>query len=158
MPVILLACGTFLYLQVFVLPGTPRSASGDQAIYLHHATRMLDGQIIYRDYDHFTLPGTDVVYAMLFELFGVRAWIPQAMLILIGVVTVWLSIRISRALLDGGSPGKQTFLPGFLFLTLPFSGYLDATHHWYSALAGIAALAVVIEKRSEARIAWAGTL
>jgi hypothetical protein len=147
-----------LYLQVFVLPATPRVASGDQAIYLHHATRMLDGQIIYRDYDHFTLPGTDVLYAALFKLFGVRAWIPQAMLILIGVVTVWLSIRISRALLVGGLPGKQILLPGLLFLTLPFSGYLDATHHWYSALAGMAALAVAIERRSTTRMAWAGTL
>ena len=158
LPVILLACGIFLYLQVFLLPATPRLASGDQAIYLHHATRMLDSQIIYRDCDHFTLPGTDVLYAVLFKLFGVRAWIPQALLISIGLFAVWLSIRISRALLAGGLPGKQILLPGFLFLTLPFSGYLDATHHWYSALAGIAALAVAIERRSAARIAWAGTL
>jgi hypothetical protein len=154
----LLACGIFLYLQVFVLPATPRVASGDQAIYLHHAMRMLDGQIIYRDYDHFTLPGTDVLYAALFRLFGVRAWLPQAMLILLGVVGVWLSIRISKALLPGGLPAKQILLPGFLFLTLPFSGYLDATHHWYSVLAGIAALAVAIERRSASRIAWAGAL
>jgi hypothetical protein len=54
-----LASGVFLYLQVFVLPSTPRLASGDQAIYLHHATRLLEEQIIYRDYEHFTLPGTD---------------------------------------------------------------------------------------------------
>jgi hypothetical protein len=158
LPLSLLACGIFLYLQVFVFPATPRSASGDQAIYLHHATRMLDGQIIYRDYDHFTLPGTDVLYAALFKLFGVKAWIPQAMLILIGVVPVWLSTRIARALQAGELPGKQVLLPGFLFLALPFSGYLDATHHWYSALAGIAALAVAIERRSAARIAWAGAL
>src|SRR5580700_8022178 len=95
---VVLSC-VFIYLQVFVPPFTPRLASGDQAIYLHHATRMLDGELIYRDYDHFTTPGTDVVYAALFKLFGVRAWIPQAMLILIGLVSVWLSIRIARALL-----------------------------------------------------------
>ena len=91
---------------------------------------MLDGQIIYRDHDHFRLPGADVLYAALFKVFGVRAGIPQAKLILIGVVAVWLSIRISRALLAGGLPGKQTLLPGFLFLrfpsaitlTLPISG------------------------------------
>jgi hypothetical protein len=150
----LLACGVFLYLEVFVLPATPRLASGDQAIYLHHASRLLEGEIIYRDYDHFTLPGTDVVYAALFKLFGVRAWIPQAMLVLIGVVNAWLSIVISRKVLHGGT----SFLPGFLFLTLPFSSYLDATHHWYSALAAIAALAIAIEKRNVARMTWAGTL
>jgi hypothetical protein len=150
----LLACGIFLYLEVFVLPATPRLAIGDQSIYLHNATRMLEGQIIYRDYDHFTLPGTDVLYAALFKLFGVRAWIPQAMLVLIGVVNAWLCIVISRKVLAGGT----LFLPGFLFLTLPFSSYLDATHHWYSGLAAIAALAIAIEKRTVARMTWAGTL
>jgi hypothetical protein len=150
----LVACGVFLYLEVFVLPATPRLATGDQSIYLHNAARLLEGQIIYRDYDHFTLPGTDVLYAALFRLFGVRAWIPQAMLLLIGVVNVWLSIVISGKVLDGGA----VFLPAFLFLTLPFSGYLDATHHWYSALAAVAALAITVEKRTVARMTWAGVL
>jgi len=150
----LLACGTFLYLEVFVLPATPRSASGDQAIYLNSASRLLQGQIIYRDYDYFTLPGTDVLYAALFKLFGVRAWVPQVMLILIGVISAWLSIVISRKVLDG----RASFLPGFLFLTLPFSSHLDATHHWYSALAAITALAIAIDKRTVARMTWAGTL
>jgi hypothetical protein len=154
MPLTLLACGTFLYLQMFVLPATPRIASGDQAIYLHHATRMLEGQLIYRDYDHFTLPGTDVLYATLFRLFGVRAWIPQAMLVLIGVINAWLGIVISRKLLTGG----MIFLPSLLFLTLPFSSYPDATHHWYSALAAVAALASAIETRSVVRMACAGAL
>jgi len=150
----LLACGVFLYLEVFVLPATPRLAIGDQSIYLHNATRLLEGQIIYRDYDHFTLPGTDVLYATLFKLFGVRAWIPQAMLVLIGVVSAWLCIVISGKVLVGGT----LFLPAFVFLTLPYSSYLDATHHWYSALAAIAALAIAIEKRTVIRMAWAGTL
>src|ERR1700680_2450997 len=77
MPVVLLACCAFLYLQVFILSDIPHVAAGDQAIYLHHAARMFEGQLTYRDYDHFTTPGTDVLYAALFKLFGVRAWVPQ---------------------------------------------------------------------------------
>jgi hypothetical protein len=151
---VLLACGIFLYLQVFILPATPRVASGDQAIYLHHATRMLEGQFIYRDYDHFTTPGTDVLYALLFRLFGVKAWIPQAMLILVGVLMAWLSTVISKHVI----PGFAAFLPAFLFLTLPYAGYLDATHHWYSTLAATTALAIVIGKRTELRLMGAGML
>jgi len=115
---------------------------------------MFDGQLIYRDYDHFTTPGTEVLYAALFKLFGVRAWIPQAMLVLVGVAIAWLSIEISQKVI----PGLAAFLPAFLFLTLPFSSYLDATHHWYSTLAGTAALAVVIEKRTDTRLLRAGIL
>jgi hypothetical protein len=152
--VILMGSGTFLYLQVFVLPATPRAAIGDQAIYLHDAARMLDGQMIYRDYDHFTLPGTDVVYAALFKLFGVRAWIPQAMLVILGTSMVWLIIVISEKLMSG----TTAYLPALLFVTLPFSSYLDATHHWYSLVAISAALAILLEERTSARLCLAGVL
>jgi hypothetical protein len=42
--ILLFAC-LFLYLLVFIVPDTPRCASGDQAIYLEHATRMLQGDV-----------------------------------------------------------------------------------------------------------------
>lgn len=151
---ILLAAGIFVYLQVFILPATPRAAMGDQSIYLHSATRLYQGQLIYRDYDQLTFPGTDILYLLLFRLFGVRAWIPQMMLVLVGVVSTWLSISITKKITQGSS----VFLPAFLFLTLPYASYLDATHHIYSVLAGMGALAVVLEERTKTRLAWAGVL
>ncbi len=144
----------FIYLQVFALPCTPRLASGDQAIYLQNATRILDGEMIYRDYDHFTFPGTDLVYAALFKCFGVRAWIPQAMLVFLGTLTVWLIILISRKLMNG----MTVYLPALLFVALPFSSYLDATHHWFSLVATTAALAILLEERTSSRLVSAGTL
>ena len=144
----------FVYLQVFILPGTPRLATGDQAIYLHHASRMLDGQLIYRDYDHFTFPGTDVLYTTLFRLFGVRAWIPQAMLMVIALSMLWLILFISRKMLSG----NLVYLPAALFLVLPFSSYLDATHHWFGLVAATASLAVLLEDRNCLRLVCAGVL
>ena len=151
---VLLASGVFVYLQVFVLPATPRVATGDQSLYLHNAARMYEGQLIYRDYDYFTLPGTDVLYLGLFKLFGIRAWIPQMMLVVAGILSTWLSIMIASKVMKG----PTVFLPGFLFLTLPYASYLDATHHLYNVLAATAALAVVIDRRTPARLAWAGVL
>jgi len=113
---------------------------------------MLDGEMIYRDYDHFTFPGTDVLYAALFKCFGVRAWIPQAMLVVLGASMVWLIIFISRKLVSG----TAAYLPALLFITLPFSSYLDATHHWYSLVATTAALAILLEERTPARLVSAG--
>lgn len=143
-----------VYLQVFILPCTPRIATGDQAIYLHHAARLLDGEMIYRDYDHFTFPGTDVLYWALFRMFGVRAWIPQAMLVVLGVVMAWLMLFISKKLIIG----TTAYLPPLLFIALPFSSYLDATHHWYSLVAITAALSVLVEERTSTRLFWAGAL
>lgn len=149
---VVLVSGLVIYLQVFLLPGTPRVATGDQAIYLHHATRMLDGEMIYRDYDHFTFPGTDVFYMALFRVFGVRAWIPQAMLVVLGALMSWLILFISRKLIGGNA----AYLPPLLFVALPFSSYLDATHHWYSLVATTAALAVLLKERSLVRLLCAG--
>lgn len=147
-----LCCASFLYLETFRLPWIPRIATGDQAIYLQDAARMFDGQTIYRNFDHFTFPGTSGLYFILFRIFGVREWIPQAMLVVLGTLTAWLSFRICRKLMTG----PAVFLPGVLFVTMPFVGYLDATHHWYSALAATAALAVLVEERTAARLAWSG--
>lgn len=151
---ILLLSGVFLYLQLYSFPSTPRFATGDQAIYLYHGMRMLDGDLIYRDYDHFTFPGTDTLYLGLFRLLGVRMYIPQAMLLVLGVSMVWLLTLISRSVLTG----PTCFLPALVFVTLPFSSYLDATHHWYSAVAATGAIALVIKKRTLARLVWAGIL
>jgi len=144
----------FIYLQVFILPCTPTVANGDQSIYLHHAARMIGGEMIYRDYDHFTLPGTDVFYAAMFRLFGVRAWIPQATLVILGMAMVWLILLLARKLMSGAA----AYLPALLFVTLPFSSFLDATHHWFTLVAATGALVVVLEARSVARLFWAGVL
>lgn len=149
-----LVSGIFLYLQLFVFPATPRVAVGDQSIYLHNGARMSRSQLIYRDYDTFTLPATDMLYAALFRWFGVRAWIPQMMLLLAGVLSTWLCVKISAKVVSGSA----VFLPAFLFLTLPYTSYLDATHHLYTALAAGSALAVAIEERTTTRLAWAGIL
>lgn len=151
---VLFGCALFVYFQVFILPGTPRVAVGDQCIYLHNATRMYEGQLIYRDFDYFTLPGTDILYFCWFKLFGVRLWIPQAMLILGGVISTWLGIKISSKIIGG----RAIFLPSLLFLTLPYSAHLDATHHLFNAIAATGALAVVLEERTPLRVACSGFL
>ena len=115
---------------------------------------MSEGQVIYRDFFQFTLPGTEVVYLLLFKTFGIRAWIPSVLLLLFGVGLTWLSIVISKQLMTGAS----VFLPAALYLTFCFGNALDATHHWFSILAVMAGLAVMIQDRSLARTAGAGGL
>lgn len=144
----------FLYLSLFYLPDIPILLFTDQFTLLFDARQMLDGRMIYRDFFQFTLPGTQVVYFGLFKMFGARTWIPNAMLIVLGLGTMWLMILISRKLL----PGKAAFLPALLFLVVPFRSQFDATHHWYSTLAVMGALALIVEARTPVRLAGAGAL
>jgi hypothetical protein len=144
-----------LYLDLFVLPATPiYDPNKDQLLNLHNATRMLDGQMIYRDFFQFTTPGTELIYFALFRLFGVRAWIPNAMLVLLGLSVTWLCIFISRKIFNG----LTVYLPALLFLLLSLHPTLDGTHQWYSMLAVMAATASVMEERSPTRVAGAAAL
>jgi hypothetical protein len=148
------AATAFVYLEVFILIHTPLLAQDDQSIYFYNATRILRGQMIYRDFFQFTPPGTELLYAALFKLFGIHAWIPSVMLIFVGVSLTWLSVFVSAKVLKGWS----VLLPALLFLTIAFRSALDATHHWYSSLAVITALAVTVGRRNRRRLAAAGAL
>lgn len=104
------------YLNLFIAPRRPIYRDGDGSIYLLEATRMLQGQVIYRDFFEFIFPGTQWIYLFFFKLFGVRAWIPNALLVGQGVGLTWLITTISRRVL----PGVSAFLPGSYFFPSPF--------------------------------------
>ncbi|HEX5412733.1 MAG TPA: hypothetical protein VFZ27_12865 [Terriglobia bacterium] len=152
--VVCLLLGTVaaLYFQLFIFPSIPLLAQGDQSIYLLNGRRLLHGEAIYRDFFYFTFPGTDSTYCLLFKAFGVRAWIPNIMLILLGAGIIWLAVYISRNLMSG----HTVFLPALLFLAFPYHAVLDGTHHWYSTLAIMAALAVALNNRTPGRLCIAG--
>jgi hypothetical protein len=143
-----------LYLDSFILPFTPIYQGDTVPIYLLEAVRMLHGQVTYRDFFQFTFPGTQVFYLLLFDLFGVRAWIPTVVFVLLGLSLAWVGVSVSRRLMSGSS----VFLPSLLFISFAFTTEMDPTHHWFSLLIVMGALAVVIERRSFPRIAAAGAL
>ncbi len=151
----LLATVAFLYLSLFIWPCVPIFLQEDLQIYLVNAARMLEGQVIYRDFFQLTPPGTELVFLALFKLFGLRAWIPHVVLLGLGLGFAWLSAELSRKVIGGWS----ALLPGALFLTLAYRiWFIGSAHNWYSTLAVMAAVAVIIEKRTLARLALAGAL
>jgi hypothetical protein len=150
----LLAGVVFLYLETFILPYIPIYAGDNGPVFMLDALRMRDGQVMYRDFFELTLPGMPMLYGCLFKAFGVRAWIPAALLVLGGAGILLISILISKSVMSGPS----AVLPGLAFLTFCFANSLDATHHLFSVLAVLGATAVIIRRRSPWRLAWAGVL
>jgi hypothetical protein len=143
-----------LYLDAFILPHTPIYQGDTAPIFMLEATKMLQGQLIYRDFFQFTLPGTQVFYLLLFKLFGTHSWIPSAVWVLLGIGLAWAGVVISRQLLSGST----VYLPSILFLGLGFVTEPDPTHHWFSMLACMVALAVLMKERNPSRLAAAGAL
>ncbi len=144
----------FLYLRTFTLGGVPLIVSLDETLYFEHGIRILHGQVPFRDYFTYVMPGSDLLYAAVFGLLGVHAWVAQIFVIFLGIanagVVVWISSRVVK--------GPLAFLPALLFLVLDFDVARDATHHWYCTLLVMTAAGVLMDGRTLGRVAAAGFL
>jgi hypothetical protein len=154
--IVISICGAiaFLYLRTFLFPAVPFVVTGDQILFFARAVRMVHGQVLYRDFFELVTPGTDLLYAAAFRLFGIHAWIMQAWAICTGLALFCIITLIARKI----ARGPLILLPAWLFLVFDFNSGLDLTHHWYSTLAAIATVAVLTDKVNLSRIFAAGVL
>jgi len=153
-PALLFGSAVYLFVNLFAFPAVPFLLSGDQVYYWMNAQRMLQGERIYLDFFQFTPPGTNLLYLGGFRLFGPHIWVTNAVVLVAGVVLCWLCFRISKLIMDP----PQAFLAAWLFLVLIYGKLLNGTHHWFSLLAAMAAVAVIMKARTPARILIAGIL
>jgi hypothetical protein len=144
----------YLYSNLFTLSGRPFLLGGDQTFFWMNAQRMLHGEQIYRDFFQFTPPGTDLVYLSLFRIFGQRIWVTNGAVLVLGVALCWLCFRISALLMER----SRAALAGALFVVVIYGKLLNGTHHWFSVLAVLAAVALIMRKATPARFAIAGVL
>ena len=151
---LLLGCSVFLYANLFATLDTPFHLGGDQVFFWMGGQRLLYGEQIYRDFFQFTPPGADLIYLSVFKLFGPRIWTPNLVVLVLGLSLCALCLRISRSIM----PRAQAALATTLYLVFVIGLTLDGTHHWFSLLAVLGAVAVLIEGRTPARIAIAGAL
>jgi len=145
---------SFLYLRTFLLPATPFVDTSDQILFFSRAVRLVHGQVLYRDVFEIVPPGTELIYAAAFRLFGIHAWVIQAWAIVLGLALACVITRIASRILQG----PLILLPALLFLVFDFSYALELTHHWYSTLAALAAASVLMGGTSIRRICAAGSL
>jgi hypothetical protein len=153
-PSLLLGSTVYLYLNLFAFPATPFLLGGDQVYFWMHAQRMLHGERIYQDFFQFTPPGADLVYLGLFKLFAPRVWVTNAVVLVLGVLLSWVCYEISKRIM--GRP--QALLAACLFLVFIYGKLLNGTHHWFSVMAVMTAVAILLEATTSRRIAVAGIL
>ena len=151
MPGVLVCAALYLYFHLFAL-ATPILRDGDQWLFAQSGARMVSGQLPYRDFLEMLTPGTDLLYAGAFVLFGQRFMVANLLFLVIALVFVYLVTSIARAVLDDELTLLSVAITVFLGLRLT----MDATHHWFSAVAAFAALASVLRTRSLSRIMMAG--
>jgi hypothetical protein len=126
----------------------------DQMLFATNGTRILAGQLPYRDYFQFLTPGTDLVYSLLFRWFGVRLWIPDLTMVFLATAAVWLMMFAARRVLHG----MALAMPPLFFIGFALARSLDATHHWFSTIFAMAAMFVLMRGLRLRNIAFAGIL
>ena len=144
----------FLYLRTFVWRGIPFQVFGDQHQFFARGLRVANGQVPFRDFFTFITPGTEYLYAAGFRIFGVHAWVIAGWAVVVGLAYCWLLTWIAAQIL----PLRLQLLPALLFLSLDFLGSADMTHHWFSTLAALGAVAVLMPGITVARTAASGGL
>ena len=145
----------FLFTELFQLPLTPIFFEGDHLISVTNALRMLNGEVIYKDFFHLTTPGTELLYCGLFAIFGAKIWILNAVILLLGMVQVWLIWYFSRLLLSGA----LRYLPSVVFLVIGYRVYgIDGSYRIISVIFVLFAIAVLYHCKTNLALAAAGVL
>ena len=151
---LLIALPLYLYASLFALTGIPFLLEGDQTFFWMYALRMLHGNHIYRDFFQFTPPGVDLFFLTLYKLFGPHIWVMNFAVLLLGIALCWMCFYLAKQFM---SP-DMALLTTLLFTVLIYGSRLDATHHWFSMLAAMITVHVLLPKRSAARVAAAGAI
>jgi hypothetical protein len=149
-----LACTGYLYPNLFLSAKTPFLLGGDQVYFWMAAQRILDGQAAYRDFFQITPPGTDLVYAAFFKVLGTDLWVPNTVVIALGVLLGCVCFSLSRQLMKG----PQAALATGLFMVLIYGKALNATHHWFAVLLTLVALRINLPRMTGTRVVLSGAL
>lgn len=138
-------CGLFVYSFLFKFPLRPFLRDADQSIFIYEAERMLNGDVMYRDFFQFTFPGTQAFFAGLFSVFGVRYWIVAAVTLAIALVTAWLMTKIAERFL--ASPLQ--YFPALLYIFFGFRWFgIDGSHRMFSPVFVLLAIWLMMKGRS----------
>jgi hypothetical protein len=149
-----LGSAIYLYLNLFASGEVPFLLGGDQAYFWMGAQKLQSGEMIYRDFFQFTPPGTDLIYAALFSIFGTRIWVSNLVVLVLGVFFACVCFSLARKLMRDRSAALATAL----FMVFIYGKTLNATHHWFAVLLILLAVRVAMERVSPKSIALSGAL
>ena len=145
----------FVYLLVFKLPFTPFLNESDHHQFLYEGMRLLDGDVMYRDFFQFTFPGSQAWYWLMFSLLGLKYWILPATIVAIAASSVWACLKVSRQVIEGGF----FILPALLFIFFGFRwDGLDGTHRMFSPVFLMLAIWILLRRNDLKHHLLAGTV
>lgn len=133
----ILFAGSCLYYSIFY---HWTALNGDEGIVLQGAQRILNGEVLYRDFFSFVTPGSYYWTALLFKVFGSSILVARAALILYGGLFAVFIYVLARRVCSTWTAIFTAYL--FTLTCLPYQ--FMALHNWDSTLWACAALYLAV--------------
>jgi len=144
-----------LFLTLYRYPFYPVFYDGDHMIQMYDAVRMLQGDVLYRDFFQFTFPGTEVWYLILFKIFGQRLWLLNGTILFLGLSLAWALLELSFRV----TKGWFVYLAPAIFMFLGFRWIAaDGSHRFFSLLFAVLAVSALVQGITAGRLFLAGVL
>jgi hypothetical protein len=145
----------FVYLQLFILPGVPVYVENDQLVHISNAMRLLDGEVMYRDFFHFMPPGTELYYAAVFAFFGIKIWVVSATIFLLAAAQLLVIFIFSKKILSA----PFVYLPTLVYFVAGFRLFgIDGSYRLFSVVLVLFSVLIIAFRRSPKTIIWAAAL
>lgn len=139
-----LAVGTLVYLR-----GWPHDLMpSDEGTFLYEAKRIVDGDVVYRDFFDLIAPGPLFVMALAFRLFGVSMDTARLTMAVVHTMTVLLIYGMCRSL---SVRPLLAAAAGCAYVALSFPAFPVATPHWFGAFLTLAVIACCLRTPRRAR-------
>lgn len=150
---IVIASGIFAYVLTFRLPFTPFLIEADHHIFLYEGMRLVDGDVMYRDFFQFTFPGSQVFYWSMFSLFGLDYWILGIAIIGITALAALAGLLVSKYSINGW----YFVLPPMVYVFFGFRWFgIDGSHRMFSPFLIMFAIWAVLSSQDLSRLIFAG--
>ncbi|PYX44965.1 MAG: hypothetical protein DMG79_20185, partial [Acidobacteria bacterium] len=123
----------------------------DEGIILQGAQRILDGQVLYRDFFSFFTPGSYYFFALIFKTFGDSYLVAHTALAFIGAAFSPLTYLLARRV----SSRQASLLVTFLMTVTALPWRFVVIHNWDSTLWACLALYAAVRLLESPSVAWA---
>jgi hypothetical protein len=108
---------------------------GDEGVLLHGATRILGGEVLYRDFFEFLAPGGFLIVATWMKLFGVD--FGSVRVLALGVVAATAALLYAAARLSSGNRPLAALL-AIAWAVFSQGAWTGVIHHWLTTAASMA--------------------
>jgi hypothetical protein len=134
-----LALGAFAYLLAY----PPALGGADESYILYEAKRLWNGDVPYRDFFDFIMPGTFYFYALAYAVAGPTFVAARVATALLNAASCGLTFALARRV---ASPVLAALAAG-AFIAGMVPAWNHAGHHWIATFLSLATAAVVLGQR-----------